>query len=338
MAARPISTAASQALAKRLKKPAPAFFNTVSGGPVRPSRPVLRWAAMLLAILGLCVEAPEARSLDVPPLTGRVMDLADLLQPQTEAWLDDYLSELERTDSTQVAVLTIPALAGENLEEYSVRVAQTWGLGRRDFDNGALLLVARDDRTVRIEVGYGLEGTLTDLLAGRIVDNEIVPHFSAGDFDGGVIAGVTSLAKAVRGEYEAPPAEPEEQGGGSFLGLLAFVLLISSQLGRVSRAFGGLAGGLLMAGAGRLLLGAGLLGTVFMGLFGLVAGFVVAGIVRSSFRGPGGPGSSGGRRTPPLVFFPGRLPGRGGFGGGFGGGGFSGGGGGFGGGGASGRW
>ncbi|MEG6548920.1 TPM domain-containing protein [Desulfocurvibacter africanus] len=309
--------------------------------PALLSRTATLQALMLLVILLLSFEACLVQALDVPPLTGRVMDLADLLQPETETWLNDNLAELERTDSTQVVVLTIPSLEGESLEEYSVRVAQAWGLGRRDFDNGVLLLVARDDRAVRIEVGYGLEGKLTDLLAGRIVDNEIVPHFIAGDFDGGVIAGVTSLAEAVRGEYQAPPGTPEGKGGGRFLGMLAFLLLISSQLGKVSRVFGGLAGGLLMAGAGRTLLGAGLLGTVFLGFFGFMAGLVVAGIFRSRFRGPRGPrgpGSSGGRRTPPIVFFPGRFPGRGGFGGGYGGGGFSGGGGGFGGGGASGRW
>ncbi len=296
--------------------------------------------ALGLTLLGLALSASMARALEVPRLTGRVMDLADLLRAETETWLDGYLAELERSDSTQVAVLTIPSLEDENLEEYSVRVAQAWGLGRRDFDNGALLLVARDDRAVRIEVGYGLEGRLTDLLAGRIVDNDIVPHFIAGDFDGGVVAGVTSLAEAVRGEYQASrgrPGSPGEPGGGSFLGLLAFMLFISSQLGRVSRVFGGLAGGLLMAGAGRTLFSAGLLGSIFLGLFGFVAGLVLAGIFRKTFRGPRGPrgpGSSGGRRAQPMIFFPGRFPGRGGFGGG----GFSGGGGGFGGGGASGRW
>lgn len=307
----------------------------------RPISTAALHSLVLLAILSLTQGASVARALDVPPLTGRVMDLADMLQTETETWLNDYLAELERSDSTQVAVLTIPSLAGESLEEYSMRVAQAWGLGRRDFDNGALLLVARDDRAVRIEIGYGLEGALTDLLAGRIVDNDIVPHFIAGDFDGGVVAGVTSIAEAVRGEHQAPSDRSDKPGGGSFLGLLAFVLFISSQLGRVSRVFGGLAGGLLMAGAGRALFGVGLLGTAFLGFFGFMAGLVLAGIFRNRFhgpRGPRGPGSSGGRRGPPLVFFPGRFPGRGGFGGGFGGGGFSGGGGGFGGGGASGRW
>lgn len=278
-------------------------------------------------------------ALEVPALTDRVMDTADMLEPETEAWLRDYLAELERTDSTQVAVLTIPSLEGESLEEYSVRVAQEWGLGRADFDNGALVLLSRDDRAVRIEVGYGLEGELTDLLAGRIVDTEMIPHFAAGDIDGGVMAGVTAIAEAVRGQYEAPPGERDgrgEPGGGRFLGILAFVLLMAGQLGRLSPVFGGLAGGLLLGLAGGGLLGAGLVGSLFLGFFGFIGGFVVARIFRDIFRGPRGPRGPGRRRRPPPVIF---FPGRGGFGGGgFGGGGFGGGGGGFGGGGASGRW
>ncbi len=298
-------------------------------------------AALVLAVLaGLfaLAAAPAALALEVPRLTDRVMDTADMLSPETETWLRDYLAGLERTDSTQVAVLTIPSLEGENLEEYSVRVAQAWGLGRKDFDNGALVLLSRDDRAVRIEVGYGLEGELTDLLAGRIVDNAMIPHFAQGDIDGGVVAGVTAIADAVRGQYEAPPGTPgapEGRGGGSFLGLLAFVLLLASQLGRASRLLGGLAGGLLMYFAGGSLFGAGLVGSLFLGFFGFMAGLVIASIFGRGPRGPRGPGGMGGRRRPPPVIF---LPGRGGFGGGFGGGGFSGGGGGFGGGGASGRW
>jgi len=157
---------------------------------------------LLLQLLLLLALVLPAAALEVPPLTGHVNDRAGILSSQTELRLEQALSDFERSDSTQIVVLTIPSLEGESLEEYSIRVAQTWGIGQKGKDNGALLLVARDDRKVRIEVGYGLEGRLTDLLAGRIVDYDIVPRFKAGDFDGGVTAGVVGMIEAVRGEYQ----------------------------------------------------------------------------------------------------------------------------------------
>jgi len=140
--------------------------------------------------------------LDVPQLTGYVNDRADMISADVELKLENYLREFERSDSTQIAVLTIPSLEGEALEDFSLKVAESWGLGRKEKDNGILLFVARDDRKVRIEVGYGLEGKLTDLMAGRIIDNEITPYFRKGNFDAGIIAGINALGNAVRGEYQ----------------------------------------------------------------------------------------------------------------------------------------
>jgi uncharacterized protein len=131
-----------------------------------------------------------------------VNDYAGLLSPGTRQELERFLAAFQRSDSTQIAILTIPSLEGEDLEGYSVRVAASWGVGQQGKDNGALLLVAKEERAVRIEVGYGLEDRLTDLLAGRIVDQEIVPRFKTGDFDGGVKAGVQAMADAVRGAYK----------------------------------------------------------------------------------------------------------------------------------------
>lgn len=156
-------------------------------------------ALQLLLLLALAV---PAAALDVPPLTGHVNDDAHILSPQTRLRLEQALTDFERSDSTQIVVLTIPSLQGDSLEDYSIRVAQSWGIGQKGKDNGALLLVDRDDHKVRIEVGYGLEGRLTDLISGRIVDNVIVPRFKAGDFDGGVTAGVVAMIQAVRGEYQ----------------------------------------------------------------------------------------------------------------------------------------
>jgi uncharacterized protein len=156
--------------------------------------------ALLLAA-GSVFAAPA-----IPPARGYVNDTAGLLSPAARQEIERFLAGFERSDSTQIAVLTIPTLEGEDLEGYSVRVAQSWGIGHKGKDNGALLLVAKEERAVRIEVGYGLEDRLTDLLAGRIVDQEIVPRFKTGDFDGGVKAGVQAMTDAVRGAYTGDQA------------------------------------------------------------------------------------------------------------------------------------
>ena len=158
---------------------------------------------LLLTLLCLLLLLPGgAGALDVPPNKGYVNDYAGMLQAETRRRLERYLAEFERSDSTQLVLLTIPSLQGQSLEEYTLNVAQSWGIGQKGKDNGALLLIARDDRKIRIEVGYGLEGRLTDLLSGRIIDNEISPHFKAGRFDEGVIAGMSAMVEAVRGEYQ----------------------------------------------------------------------------------------------------------------------------------------
>lgn len=158
---------------------------------------------ILLLLLGLVLLGPlTAGALDVPPLSGHVNDRAGLLRPATVLKLEQFLSEFERSDSTQLVLLTIPSLEGEALEPYALKVAESWGIGQKGKDNGALLLIARDERKIRIEVGYGLEGRLTDLLSGRIIDNEIAPRFKAGNFNDGVVAGMVAMTEAVRGEYQ----------------------------------------------------------------------------------------------------------------------------------------
>jgi uncharacterized protein len=161
----------------------------------------MRRLLLLLALLWLGLPS-AGHALNVPRPAGYVTDLAGILSPETTVKLERFLRDFERSDSTQLAVLTVPSLEGEALEEYALRVAETWGVGQKGKDNGALLLIARAERQVRIEVGRGLEGRLTDLLAGRIIDQEITPRFKAGDFDGGVLAGVAAMAEAVRGEYQ----------------------------------------------------------------------------------------------------------------------------------------
>lgn len=279
---------------------------------------------------GLIITLP-ATALDVLPLKSRVNDLAGMIHPSTQQQLESALAQIESSDSTQIVVLTIPSLEGEALEAYSIRVAEQWLIGQKEYDNGVLLLVAKSDRKIRIEVGYGLEGKLTDLTAGRIIRNIIGPQFKMGQFDQGFINGVSAIVAVVRGEFTAPVSPQRKRGRGSpspgVLGIIALVLFLN-MLGRVKRSVGAAAGGILAPIAGAVFLKTGVLATLLLIPVGVIAGLII-GVL-------GGPLSFG--------HFPyrggrGHGGGFGGFGGGgFGGGGFSGGGGGFGGGGASGGW
>jgi uncharacterized protein len=175
-----------------------------------------------ILLLGWLLPA-TAGAFDVPRPQGYVTDTAGMLSHATVLRLDQALQAFEQSDSTQIAVLTVSSLQGEPLEEYSLKVAENWGIGQKGKDNGALLLIARDDHKLRIEVGYGLEGRLTDLLTGRIVDNEIAPRFKQGDFDGGVTAGVAAMMEAVRGEYQGTGRSTQKHRRNPF-GLLATLL------------------------------------------------------------------------------------------------------------------
>ena len=151
----------------------------------------------------------RAAAKEVPFLSGRVVDEAGLLSAAVRQRIDGELAALERETGDQVAVLILESLGGEPLEDYSVRVAQTWKLGQKGKDNGILLLISRDDRKLRIEVGYGLEGTMTDLRSNEVIDQVIRPRFQQGDFDGGVEQGVDAIVKVLRGQpLPARPAAP----------------------------------------------------------------------------------------------------------------------------------
>ncbi|MEZ4483818.1 MAG: TPM domain-containing protein [Syntrophotaleaceae bacterium] len=183
-------------------------------------------------------------------MQGYVTDRAGLISAATEQKLERALASFEDSDSTQIAVLTIPSLEGEALEEYSLKVAEGWGIGQKEHDNGALLLVAKNERKIRIDVGYGLEGKLTDLLTGRIIDNEISPRFKQGDFDGGIVAGVTAMVQAVRGEYKGTGSSSSERRRNPF-GLLFFLLFLGPGLLRLfCPARGGRGGGIWYGGGG----------------------------------------------------------------------------------------
>jgi len=187
----------------------------------------LRLFTLLLLLLFLMPF--NVAALEVPKPTGYVNDQAGMLSPGTELKLEHFLRNFEASDSTQLVVMTIDSLEGDPLESYSLKVAESWGIGQKGKDNGALLLIAREERKVRIEVGYGLEGRLTDLLAGRIIDNEITPRFKAGDFEGGIIAGVTAMAEAVRGEYQGTGRRVHKKQRNPF-GALALLLFLGPGL------------------------------------------------------------------------------------------------------------
>lgn len=165
-----------------------------------------KWLHQRVRVALTCVflfSAVAARAQDVPYLMGRVNDYADILSSRTISELNSELKYFEDSTSNQVVVLTINNLGGANLEEYSVKVAETWKLGQKGKDNGVLLLVVKDDRKIRIEVGYGLEGTLTDALCSVIIQREILPKFRNGDYNSGVKAGVASILGAINGTFTA---------------------------------------------------------------------------------------------------------------------------------------
>ena len=283
---------------------------------------------LLLTILFLMPLPLLALALDVPQLGGRVNDYAGMLSPEAASRLEQKLAAFERDQTTQIVVLTIPSLQGDDIDQFTIRVADQWKIGQKGTDNGVLLVLAQAERKVRIEVGLGLQGVFPDITAGRIIRNVMQPHLKAGNFDQGIAAGVDGIIAATKGEFKAPPEErknrPRQNGSSTLLTFLIFTGVAAVALGSISRYLGGLAGAVgLPLAAGLAFSGLGLGILLLLGAVGLVAGFLLSTMARFGHNGGlGGGGFYGG--------------GGGGFGGG--GGGFSGGGGGFDGGGASGDW
>lgn len=269
--------------------------------------------ALLLWLLFSWLTPVQAGPVAVPPLKARVTDLTATLSQTARDAIEARLADLEQRKGSQLAVLILPSTGEETIEQFGIRVAEAWKLGREDVDDGLLLLVAKDDRTLRIEVGYGLEGAIPDAVAKRVIEEVIVSRFKTGDFEGGINAGVDSLIKLVDGEpLPAPQASSSSLSGTLFDDIIPVVLL-----------FVFIGGGLLRAIFGPFLGAAIAGGVAFFGAWMLAGAFLVAVIVAL------------------VVFFLtliGISGGGGGGGMGSGGGGFSGGGGGFGGGGASGSW
>ena len=283
----------------------------------------------LLAACLLAMAAPlAAQTLQpVPKLEARVTDLTGTLTAGEQADLDQQLAAFEARKGAQIAVLVVTTTQPDAIEQYSMRVVETWKLGRAKTSDGVLLLVAKDDRAVRIEVGYGLEGALPDATANRIEDETMIPLFRQGQYFAGISAGVAQIMKVVDGE-PLPPPDVNWKGAGNGLGRMLPALFVGFMVASsILRAIFGRIGG--AAATGGLL---GIIAWVFSQILVAAFGVAILAFLLSLVFGMRGPGwSSGGRGG-----FGGGFGGLGG--GGFGGGGFGGGGGGFGGGGASGRW
>lgn len=270
-----------------------------------------------LGFLLLLCALPAWAQVAVPALSRHVTDLTATLSAEQVAALENRLAAFEAKKGSQIAVLIVPTTQPEDIAQFGIRVADTWKVGRKKIDDGVILIVAKDDRKLRLEVGYGLEGAIPDAIAKRVIAETITPYFKTGDFYGGIDAGLQQVMRLIEGEPLPPP--PQESGDGGGEG--SFVILI----------VGGLVAGWLLsilmsrpAAGGIAALGSGVAGAFLLGLSPLllfIVVFVFAGVA-SGFRHGGGWSSGGG-----------------GFGGGgFGGGSWGGGGGGFGGGGASGSW
>ncbi len=280
------------------------------------------WRWLLLCLL-LLVNTAATAEIAVPPLKSRVTDLSATLSQQQQTQLDAKLSALESSKGSQIAILLVPTTAPETIEQYGLRVAEQWKLGRKGVDDGLLIVAALQDRSLRLEVGYGLEGVVPDAIAKRVISEIMLPHFRQNDYYAGLVAGVDSLAGLIEGEpLPAPEPKSQQNRGADGAGNTLFMLIAAAVVlaGMMRAIFGQLLGATIVS----TIIGVAawmLFGSLIFTLIGVIFAFVLTLTGAGHGGGFGGMGGGGMGRS-----------------GGFGGGGFGGGGGGFGGGGASGRW
>ena len=250
--------------------------------------------AVLLALL-LSWVLPAFALVAVPQLTGRVIDQTGTLSSGDIAQLTQTLADLERRKGSQVAVLIVPTTDGEPIEQFSLRAAEAWKIGRKKIDDGALLVIAKNDRRLRIEVGYGLEGALNDVTARRIIDEIITPKFKSGDFAGGISAGVNRMIALINGEKLPEPAPSHWDNGKQFnpddlnpfwlFALFVVSTILRSTLGRL---IGSVLTGLFVAGFAWFLVA-----NILVAIIAGIVGFIITMIIDFASTNPGG--SSGGR-------------------------------------------
>jgi uncharacterized protein len=273
---------------------------------------VARWCAAIGLALVLLVPCLVSAQVAVPVLAGHVTDQTSTLTPAQTSALEQLLSAFEAQHGTQLAVLMVSTTQPEEIEQYALRVAEQWKLGRKKIDDGVILVVAKDDRTLRIEVGYGLEGALSDIVSKRIISETITPRFKQGDFYGGLQVGVEQIMGVVAGETLPPPHSRAIGNDSSFRQFLPILLIVALGLGVLLRSLFGKVGGSLVTGVAVTGLAWWVVGSLFLSLFaGIAAMFLTLVGAATVLHGVGAMSGGGGLR---------------------------GGGGGFGGGGASGRW
>jgi uncharacterized protein len=271
-----------------------------------------RWCAAIGLALVLFVPCMSSAQLAVPLLVGHVTDQTGTLTAAQTSALEQSLSAFEAQHGTQLAVLMVSTTQPEEIEPYALRVAEQWKLGRKKIDDGVILVVAKDDRTLRIEVGYGLEGALSDIVSKRIISETITPRFKQGDFYGGLQSGVEQIMGVVQGETLPAPQGHAIGNDSSFRQFLPILLIVALGMGVLLRSLFGKVGGSLVTGVAVTGLAWWLLGSLVLSLFaGIAAIFMTLVGAATVLHGVGAMSGGGGLR---------------------------GGGGGFGGGGASGRW
>jgi uncharacterized protein len=292
------------------------------------------WRAIIVFALLLGGSFSASADVAVPQLTGRVVDQTGTLSSSDIAALSQKLRDFEARKGSQIAVLIVPTTQPETIEQFSIRVAEAWKIGRKKVDDGAILVVAKNDRHLRIEVGYGLEGALTDVTSRRIIDEDVTPKFRSGDFAGGISAGIDRMMRVVDGEPLPSPSRSanfvnnwDDLGPVLMVALFAAIGVGGFFRAMLGRLLGSLATGGIIAGVTWFILGSAAL-AIAVGILGFIIGFIAD---LFSTLGPGPRGSRGGSWSS-------GSSGGGWSSGSSSSGGFSGGGGSFGGGGASGSW
>ena len=256
------------------------------------------WRAAIVTALLLAVIVPAAADVAVPQLTGRVVDRTGTLSSSDVAALSQKLSDFEARKGSQIAVLIVPTTDPETIEQFSIRVAEAWKIGRKKVDDGAILVVAKNDRHLRIEVGYGLEGALTDVTSRRIIDEVITPKFREGDFAGGISAGVERMMRVVDGEPLPVPSRSVNFANLDDIGPAVPVVLFASLVvggflrALLGRLLGSVATGSVIGLVALLILGSGAL-ALLAGIIGFVLSFIADLFPASTGSSRGGSWSSG---------------------------------------------
>ncbi len=262
---------------------------------------------LLLTVITFFCLVQSASALDAPPLKGRVNDYAGMLSPKTVQSLNIRLADFERETTNQVAILTVQSLEGDTIEGFAIRVAEAWKIGQKDKSNGVLLILAKKERKIRIEVGTGLQGVLPDITAGQIIRNVIAPPLRAGDADGGISAGIASIIDATKGEFKATAADQKtvkkksSSKYSTFLILLVLGLIVTVVAASSSRTGGIIAGALSLPAASWIGLGAVLWKLGVLALLGGAAGLLINLLLRLFNSGGGGYG--GGGWGGPTIFY-----------------------------------